>query len=115
VIGKKAKEIIEERVRENSLTFNEADLKKFRRQSKNFLLPIMSIDPEVFTSAADHGVRLAARFICEPRKRRVIEKRVWEEILTEFSGRTDIDFAYPTQRFYNNLSEGKPGIPDTSK
>lgn len=34
---------------------------------------------------------------------------IWEDILDEFSKHDDIDFAYPTQRFYHNHSEGKPG------
>jgi len=30
-----------------------------------------------------------------------------EELLEEFSKHNDIDFAYPTQRYYDNLTEGK--------
>jgi hypothetical protein len=30
--------------------------------------------------------------------------------MTKFAECDDIDFAYPTQRFYNNLSEGKEGL-----
>jgi len=32
-----------------------------------------------------------------------------EEILNQFSNHNNIDFAYPTQRFYDNLKEGKEG------
>lgn len=34
---------------------------------------------------------------------------IWETVLNEFAKHDNIDFAYPTQRFYNNLTEGKPG------
>ena len=34
---------------------------------------------------------------------------VWEHILEEFAKHENIDLAYPTQRFYNNASEGKEG------
>jgi hypothetical protein len=33
---------------------------------------------------------------------------MWEGILREFARCDDIDFAYPTQRFYDNVREGKP-------
>ena len=104
---KRAKSIIEDRIKNNSLVYDEHSLGRFRRQSKNFLLPDMILDPKMFTSVADHGVRLSARFVCEPRNRRTIEEKVWEGILERFSNEDSIDFAYPTQRFYNNMTEGK--------
>jgi hypothetical protein len=33
--------------------------------------------------------------------------KIWEEILRAFAQADDIDFAYPTQRFYSNYREGK--------
>jgi hypothetical protein len=33
---------------------------------------------------------------------------MWEDILRAFAGADNIDFAYPTTRFYNNVTEGKP-------
>ncbi|PLX18447.1 MAG: mechanosensitive ion channel protein MscS, partial [Marinilabiliales bacterium] len=50
---------------------------------------------------------LTIRYVCEPRKKRSSEQTIWEKILIEFAKCSDIDFAYPTQRFYNNLAEGK--------
>ena len=44
-----------------------------------------------------------------PRRRRSAEAAIWEEILDTFSAADDIDFAYPTQRFYDNVTEGKSG------
>lgn len=51
---------------------------------------------------------LTIRYLSAPRNRRGSEQAIWEEILTRFETCPDIDFAYPTQRFYNNISEGKP-------
>jgi len=34
---------------------------------------------------------------------------VWEDVLDAFAANDDIDFAYPTHRFYDNTVEGKPG------
>jgi hypothetical protein len=63
----------------------------------------------VYTSVQDCGVLLTIRYLIEPRKRRWSEQAIWEDILEAFAGRPDIDFAYPTQRFYNNVLEGKQG------
>ena len=67
------------------------------------------LTPTVYTSVEDSGVLLTLRYLCEPRKRRDTEQAIWEDVLTEFSRCDDIDFAYPTQRFYDNILEGKPG------
>jgi hypothetical protein len=55
----------------------------------------------------ENGVLLTIRYLCEPRRRRDSEEAIWEEILEKFANCPDIDFAYPTQRFYNNFIEGK--------
>jgi hypothetical protein len=57
---------------------------------------------------ADIGVTLTLRFLTNPRRRRSAEQLIWEDILDAFAARDDIDFAYPTQRFYDNVVEGKP-------
>lgn len=63
----------------------------------------------VVTSVADSGVVLTLRYLCRPDERRGTAERIWEEILTGFGERENIDFAYPTRRYYDNIREGKPG------
>ena len=67
------------------------------------------LTPTVYTSVKDSGVMLTMRYLCDVRKRRTTEQLIWENVLDEFAKHSDIDFAYPTTRFYNNLGEGKPG------
>jgi small-conductance mechanosensitive channel len=67
------------------------------------------LTPIVWTSVADIGVTLTIRYVCRPRRRRSTAALVWEEVLTAFAEEDDIDFAYPTTRFYDNRAEGKPG------
>ena len=75
-----------------------------------------NLTPIVYTSVKDSGVMLTMRFLCDPRQRRSYEQTIWEMVLKKFSKCDDIDFAYPTQRFYSNLSEGKDGTkPPDSK
>ena len=68
-----------------------------------------TLTPTVYTTVKDSGVLLTIRYMIEPRKRRGTEQKIWEAILSEFSKNNDIDFAYPTTRFYENISEGKSG------
>jgi hypothetical protein len=72
-----------------------------------------NLTPIVYTAVKDSGVMLTMRFLCDPRQRRSYEQIIWELVLKEFGKCDDIDFAYPTQRFYNNMSEGKRGTKAT--
>jgi hypothetical protein len=53
-------------------------------------------------------VLLTVRYLCEPRLRRSSTQAIWEDVLLAFGKCEDIDFAYPTYRFYDNPREGKP-------
>ena len=66
------------------------------------------LTPIVWTSVADHGVTLTVRYLCETRKRRPSAEKIWEEVLRAFSAADDIDLAYPTWRYFDNIKEGKP-------
>lgn len=74
-----------------------------------YLVLSTSLDPRVFVSVLDCGVGLTLRYLCSPFERRVSAEQIWEDILTAFAERDDIDFAYPTMRYYDNVREGKPG------
>jgi len=80
-----------------------------RQAARSYMIYFQHLTPIVWTSVIDYGVTLTLRYICEPRRRRSSEEVIWEEILRSFARRDDIDFAYPTTRFYDNTREGKPG------
>jgi small-conductance mechanosensitive channel len=82
---------------------------RVREASRKFMIFYTKLSPTVYTTVKDCGVLLTIRYICEPRRRRDSEQGIWEDILKEFAKSADIDFAYPTQRFYNNVQEGKEG------
>ncbi|HKJ81013.1 MAG TPA: mechanosensitive ion channel family protein [Ignavibacteriaceae bacterium] len=106
---KKAKEILGNIVNKNAEQLSAGAEEKIKAASKKFMIFYTKLTPIVYTSVRDCGVLLTIRYLCDPKKRRISEQAMWEDILNEFSKCSDIDFAYPTQRFYNNLSEGKPG------
>ena len=88
--------------------------KRRRRAVHRFMISYGNLTPIVYTSVRDCGVLLTARYLCEPRQRRSVQEKIWEDVLVAFAARDDIDFAYPTTRFYDNASEGKPGRPATA-
>lgn len=106
---KKAKEILHTIAREYGEHLSEAAQKRIKQASRKYMIFYSKLTSTVYTTVRDSGVLLTMRFLCDPRQRRSKEMEVWETILEEFAKHDDIDFAYPTQRFYNNTVEGKPG------
>lgn len=113
---RKAKAHLMEIARENTAMTQEVARRKVREASKRFLIFYRNLTPTVYTSVLDHGVALTIRYLCEPRRRRGTEEIFWEHILDMVSENPDIDFAYPTQRFYvasgqANPAAGHPTLP----
>ena len=106
---REAKRILQEVAEKHGGTLSEAAREEVRKASRRFLIFYSTLTPTVYTSVEDSGVVLTIRYLCEPRRRRGTAQAIWEEILTRFGERDDIDFAYPTRRFYDNVREGKPG------
>jgi small-conductance mechanosensitive channel len=82
---------------------------QIKRTAKKYMIYYNKLTPIVYTDVRDNGVRLTLRYLCDVRKRRSSAEDIWENILLRFAEHSDIDLAYPTQRFYDNLAEGKPG------
>ncbi|HKJ91580.1 MAG TPA: hypothetical protein VJ957_00365, partial [Longimicrobiales bacterium] len=83
--------------------------KSMLQAAHTYMIFYRKLSPIVYTSVEDSGVLLTIRFLCPPRHRRGMNEGLWEAILDAFAQHDDIDFAYPTQRFYDNRREGKPG------
>ncbi|MDH3673871.1 MAG: mechanosensitive ion channel family protein, partial [Anaerolineae bacterium] len=88
---------------------------RVRRAARRFLIYYPKLTPIVYTRVETSGVLLTLRYLCEPRRRRSTEQAIWEDILKAFAQHPDIEFAYPTQRFfqrsvekpiYNNREDG---------
>jgi len=111
----KAKKILAEILENNVEELSFAAKRKLLEASKKFMIFYSNLTPIVYTSVKDSGVQLTLRYLTIPKKRRVMENNIWEEVLEAFHKEDDIDFAYPTQRIYLNPSEGKPGAQAGSK
>jgi len=104
---RKAKEVIEKVLHKNADDLEASAQKHLREVSKDLLITYHKLKPIVYTQAKDHGVMLTMRFLCDPRQRRSKENDIWEDLLDAFDKEPDIDFAYPTYRYFNNKEEGK--------
>ena len=100
-----AKKILERIINKHAEALSVDAEKKIIEASKKYMIFYQYLTPIVYTSLQDSGVMLTMRYICEPRKRRSTEHLIWEDILKEFALHKDIEFAYPTQRFFTRPSE----------
>ncbi len=111
---KKARQLLEDILNRNVEHITGEAEKKIKSASRKYMIFYTRLTPIVYTSVKDSGVMLTMRFLCDPRKRRSYDTKIWEDVLDTFALENDIDFAYPTQRFYNNASEGKSGTKPPS-
>jgi len=110
---KKAKALLNDIAVNNSEHLSKDAERHILEASSRYLIFYSKLTPIVYTSVEDSGVLLTIRYLCEPRKRRGSVETIWENILTSFAEHDDIDFAYPTRRFFNNQDEGKAGMQDS--
>jgi small-conductance mechanosensitive channel len=97
---KLAKSILLEIINNHAEHLSKSAEKEIFEASKNYMIYYTHLTPIVYTSVKDIGVQLTIRYLCNPRKRRGSENEIWEDILKNFDKHKDIQFAYPTTRFY---------------
>lgn len=103
----KAKKMLSEIANSHAEHLSSEAEKKVLKAAKRYMIFYAKLTPIVWTSVKDCGVMLTVRYLSDPRKRRSTEQAIWEDVLKEFAKCDDIDFAYPTTRFYDNRHEGK--------
>ncbi len=104
---KKAKQVLNETLNKQAIHLSKEAQHQIKEASKRFMIFYKTLTPIVYTSVKDSGVLLTMRYICKVKTRRITEELIWEEVLERFAEYKDIDFAYPTTRFYDNTSESK--------
>lgn len=103
----KAKAMLEEIAERDAAQFSQDAAERVRRAARRYLIYYPHLTPIVYMRVERSGVLLTLRYLCDPRQRRSTEQKIWEDILDSFAQQEDIEFAYPTQRFYQRLAEGK--------
>jgi len=78
-------------------------------KAKEILQRVAGVHTEFISESAKEELKkVSGKFFILYPKLTPIVYTSWEDILHEFAKHDDIDFAYPTERFYNNKLEGKP-------
>ncbi|MFA6715338.1 MAG: mechanosensitive ion channel family protein [Victivallaceae bacterium] len=101
-----AKLILQKIADEHSLKVSDQAKTKLNDASKHYMIYYRKLTPIIYTSIDACGVLLTMRLLVEPPRRRDCEHAIWENVLAEFAQHEDIDFAYPTTRFYDHAAEG---------
>ena len=96
----KAKEILQEIADKHLQDFVDRAQQQVRRAKKSYLIYYKYLTPIVYTDVKDSGVQLTVRHLSDPRRRRSISQKIWEDILKRFEEHDDIELAYPTMRIY---------------
>lgn len=96
----KAKDILDTIIHEYAKDIHIKAQKEIQEASKNYMIYYKHLTPIVYTKVIDIGVCLTIRYLCNPRQRRGSENVLWQNILTAYNKEADIQFAYPTTRFY---------------
>jgi len=103
----KAKAIIEEITERDAAQFSQDAAERVRKAARRYLIYYPHLTPIVYLRVERSGVLLTIRYLCDPRRRRSTEQKIWEDILDNFARHEDIELAYPTQRFYQRSAEHK--------
>lgn len=103
----KAKKLLQTIADEHLDEFVTDAQKQIKKAAKSYLIQFRYLTPIVYTDVRDSGINLSIRYLTNPRKRRGTAQSLWEDILTRFAEHDDIDFAYPTVRYFDNIGEGK--------
>lgn len=112
---RKAKKMLAEIAGRHSVQHTEKARMQIRQASKRYMISYDNLTPIVYTKVNPSGVLLTMRYLVDPRQRRGIEEKVWEDILTAFEEEDNIDFAYPTQRIYYLPAEEKSALKRDEK
>ncbi len=106
----KAREVLLEIGSRHAASMSGAAERRLREAARKFMIFYNKLTPTVYLTVEDCGVLLTVRYLCEPRNRRSTEQAIWEDILLGFEEHDDIDFAYPTTRYFDLAAEGKHAL-----
>ena len=78
-----AKGLFYEIIQKFSSDYTEEAKRQIQTASKQYLICYNNLTPIIYTEIKDGAIWLSLRYLCEPRKVRVTENLIWEEILKQ--------------------------------
>jgi small-conductance mechanosensitive channel len=110
-----AKVILQEIADRHAESAGQTAAEQLQQAVPRFMIVYSTFTPTVYTRVETSGVLLTIRYLCRPRRRRSTEHAIWEDILSGFAQHPEIEFAYPTQRFYHRALEGPRQLEHDSR
>lgn len=101
---RKAKTVLEEILQGEAFQVTEDARRQVRQTASRYLIHYGKLTPIVYTTVRDSGVLLTMRYLTKVKRRRGTEEYIWETVLERFAEHADLDFAYPTIRYYEDPS-----------
>ncbi|WP_299824691.1 mechanosensitive ion channel family protein [uncultured Pontibacter sp.] len=96
----RAKAILQEIVERHAEKLSETAQRQVKQQSQQHLIFYEDFSPQIYMKVVENGIKLTMRYMCSLMRRRKSENDIWEDVLKAFARTTDIQYAYPTTRFY---------------
>lgn len=103
---KEAKEIVLKIAQKHATEITPEAERQIRETANEYMIVYKYLTPTVYTSVTQNGVQLTIRYLTHPRRRRGSAQMIWEEVLTAFAQRGDINFAYNTIRYVGEQPVG---------
>lgn len=107
----KAKGILLDAAHRHAEKLSEAAKRRVKQQSQRHLIFYEDLDPKLYIKVVDNGIQLTIRYLNKVAGRRKSEHLVWEDVLPQFLAAPDIQFAYPTTRFYQTPPGTQAPLP----
>ncbi len=107
---RRAEEILSEIVKKHSLPVEGVYAQQYKSSTADYRISHADFEPRVWLSVGASGVIWSLRFVCQPNKMRTKIGDIWRDVLSSFENEPNIDFAYPTTRFFHNYIEGPPEL-----
>ncbi|HEY83994.1 MAG TPA: mechanosensitive ion channel family protein, partial [Chloroflexi bacterium] len=95
-----AESVLQDIIERHTASIAKEAEERTRRATEKYMIYFSKLTPIVYVKVVENGVLLTIRYFCNPRRRRSTEHAIWKDILRAFDAQPDIEFAYPTQRFY---------------
>lgn len=78
---------------------------ELRKAQKEHFISFSQYTPTVYTKIQERGIQLSLRYLCKPRKRRILEHEITEAIIDRFRAEKDIRIVYPITSIYLEKGE----------
>jgi len=67
-------------------------------KGRDYFIHFQHLTPIVYPSNAEYGIKLTGRYLCDPRKRRSTEAKIFGKLIQRLKETPNINIAYPTFR-----------------